>query len=219
MNLPTKITVARIAVLPLMLVFYCLKPVFEFYYILVAVTFFLASVTDFVDGYIARKYNMVTDLGKFLDPIADKILVVAGLLVIIGAQIINVYVAVIGSVIILSREFIIGVFRQIAASKGSVLAADKLGKIKTIATLSAITWLLMAPMRALYGRPGLVNDIFGVIGYIFYYAGYAAYVLSVIMTIVSGVNYIVKNKHVLSENKAIKDQSAASESKAREEEL
>lgn len=197
MNLPTKITVARIAVLPLILLFYCLKPIFEFYYVLVAVTFFLAATTDFIDGYIARKYNMVTDLGKFLDPIADKILVVSGLLIIIGAEIINIYVAVIGSVIILSREFIIGVFRQIAASKGSVLAADRLGKIKTMATLCAITWLLISPMKSLYSLEGMVNKVFGMIGYIMFYAGYAAYIVAVIMTVVSGANYIIKNKHVL----------------------
>lgn len=195
MNLPTKITVARMFLIPVMLVCFCLREVFDYYYILAAFAFGISSATDFIDGYIARKYNMVTDLGKFLDPIADKILVVAGLTVIIAdAQNIgiNIYFVVVATTVILAREFIIGVFRQIAASKGKVLQADKLGKIKTIATLFGISFLIIAPLK------NIDTAAWHYIGLVFYYAGYVLFAFATLMTVVSGVNYIVKNKSVLS---------------------
>lgn len=195
MNLPTKITVARMLLIPVMLICFCLREVFDYYYVLVAFAFGISSATDFIDGFIARKYNMVTDLGKFLDPIADKILVVAGLTVIIAdAQNIgiNIYFVVIATTVILAREFIIGVFRQIAASKGSVLQADKLGKIKTIATLFGISFLLIAPLK------NIEIAVWHYMGLVFYYLGYVLFAFGTLMTVVSGVNYIVKNKSVLS---------------------
>lgn len=195
MNLPTKITVARMLLIPVMLICFCLREVFDYYYILVAFAFGISSATDFIDGFIARKYNMVTDLGKFLDPIADKILVVAGLTVIIADAPnigINIYFVVIATTVILAREFIIGVFRQIAASKGSVLQADKLGKIKTIATLFGISFLIIAPLKNI----GIA--VWHYIGLVFYYLGYVLFAFGTLMTVVSGVNYIVKNKSVLS---------------------
>lgn len=195
MNLPTKITVARMLLIPVMLICFCLREVFDYYYVLVAFAFGISSATDFIDGFIARKYNMVTDLGKFLDPIADKILVVAGLTVIIAdAQNIgiNIYFVVIATTVILAREFIIGVFRQIAASKGSVLQADKLGKIKTIATLFGISFLLIAPLK------NIEIAVWYYMGLVFYYLGYVLFAFGTLMTVVSGVNYIVKNKSVLS---------------------
>lgn len=195
MNLPTKITVARMLLIPVMLICFCLREVFDYYYILVAFAFGISSATDFIDGFIARKYNMVTDLGKFLDPIADKILVVAGLTVIIADAPnigINIYFVVIATTVILAREFIIGVFRQIAASKGSVLQADKLGKIKTIATLFGISFLIIAPLK------NIDIAVWHYIGLVFYYLGYVLFAFGTLMTVVSGVNYIVKNKGVLS---------------------
>lgn len=195
MNLPTKITVARMLLIPVMLICFCLREVFDYYYILVAFAFGISSATDFIDGFIARKYNMVTDLGKFLDPIADKILVVAGLTVIIADAPnigINIYFVVIATTVILAREFIIGVFRQIAASKGSVLQADKLGKIKTIATLFGISFLIIAPLK------NIDIAVWHYIGLVFYYLGYVLFAFGTLMTVVSGVNYIVKNKSVLS---------------------
>lgn len=198
MNLPTKITCARILLIPLMFVMFCLREIFEYYYLLEALIFAVCAATDFVDGYIARKNNMVTDLGKFLDPIADKILVVAGLVIILADTNvigINIYFTVAAIIVILAREFIIGVFRQIAAAKGSVLQADKLGKIKTASTLIGITMLLLAPLKN-------VGDIFAIdiIGEVFFYLGYIAFAFAVLMTIISGVNYIIKNKDVLKDN-------------------
>lgn len=190
MNTPTKITIARIALIPFMLVFFAVAELLEnnLYYIGVASIFIIASVTDFVDGYLARRNNQVTDLGKFLDPIADKVLVASGLLILIGGQVLfpTVY-AVIASAIILAREFLIGALRQMAASKNVVLAADNLGKIKTISTLVSMSFLFVAQC---------VNH--EDLGYkILYWTGFGLFAIAVLFTIASGVNYLVKNKHVL----------------------
>ena len=193
MNLPTKITLIRIFMIPLVLVSYCLQGLWNYMFLVTAGLFFVASMTDSIDGYIARKQNLVTDLGKFLDPIADKLLVVVGLLIVIhGNYIVNPYVDIylpnmtlICSIIILAREFIIGLFRQIAAKKGIVMAADKLGKIKTIATMSAIDAFLFSLFKN------------AVAARVFYFLGFVIIIIATCLTVVSGVNYIVKNKQVL----------------------
>ena len=132
MNLPTKITVARLVLIPIFILSYCLQSVWKYAFIFTWLIFMVASLTDYVDGHLARKYNLVTNLGKFLDPIADKVLVVAGLFVIVdGGYLPIAYLAMICSVLIMARELIIGLFRQMAALRNFVLAADKLGKIKT----------------------------------------------------------------------------------------
>lgn len=206
MNLPTKFTVARIAMVPLIIVLFCLAPVFEYFYIPMTLLYIITSSTDAIDGHLARKYNMVTDLGKFLDPIADKILVLAGLIIMlcipyvtpmVGYPIWLTYCGAIGVVIILTREFIIGVLRQMAATKGVVLAADTLGKVKTVMTLIAIPAFMFTPF--------LVNEniILHYAGAFFFFLGWVTYAIAIVLTVVSGVNYIVKNKQVfLDSNKA-----------------
>lgn len=199
MNLPTKITVVRLALIPLLIISYVLQSSVNTYYcILTAGIFAIASITDFVDGYIARKYNLVTDIGKFLDPIADKILVLAGLLIVHDMEVIKLdYFMMIIILLIISRELIIGLFRQIAASKNVVLAADKLGKAKTVSTLIALTALLICPAFA-------VPDIeaINMICLIIYYWGIIWIIIATILTVVSGINYIVKNSHVFKSNNA-----------------
>ena len=103
------------------------------------VIFLLAAITDFIDGYIARKYNMITDFGKFMDPLADKLLVTAALLILLENGLIAGWVVF----IILAREFIVTGFRTIAASKGVVIAAGWLGKIKTVVQFIMISTLLL----------------------------------------------------------------------------
>jgi CDP-diacylglycerol--glycerol-3-phosphate 3-phosphatidyltransferase len=143
-------------------------------------------VTDILDGHIARKTGTVTDLGKFLDPIADKVVVVVMLLLVIchgvGLAIFpynSLVIALLGG-IVLSRELIIGAFRCIAAGKGLVLAADIYGKVKTVLLDIGIAILIL----------GGTHDIVAWIGTVVFYAGS-------IMAVVSGINYVVKNKHVL----------------------
>lgn len=185
LTLPTKITIVRLVMIPLLLVSYCLQPLYEYLFIVTALFFILASMTDYLDGHIARKYNMVSDLGKLLDPIADKVLVAAALFIVIDGNYIPEikYIELICTVIIIAREFMIGVLRQVAALKGVALAADKLGKIKTASTMFALTFLLCSK------HSGTVFEIFR-------YIGAALFLIATIVTVVSGVNYLVKNKQL-----------------------
>lgn len=185
LTLPTKITIVRLVMIPLLLVSYCLQPLYEYLFIVTALLFILASMTDYLDGHIARKYNMVSDLGKLLDPIADKVLVAAALFIVIDGNYIPeiMYIELICTVIIIAREFMIGVLRQVAALKGVALAADKLGKIKTASTMFALTFLLCSK------HSGTVFEIFR-------YIGTALFLIATIVTVVSGVNYLVRNKQL-----------------------
>ncbi len=201
MNLPTRVTVARIALIPIFVLIFCLKEVFEQYYILMTIVFIIASCTDFVDGHLARKHNLVTDLGKFLDPIADKILVVAGMIVLLKMNFVTAngeiypvlapYFGEICVILILAREFIIGVFRQLAASKGKVMAADKLGKAKTIITLIALPMLMLVPF---INEPW--HKAVNWVGVVFLFLGWVLFGIATVLTVVSGFNYIWKNRHV-----------------------
>lgn len=185
LTLPTKITIVRLVMISLLLVSYCLQPLYEYLFIVTALLFILASMTDYLDGHIARKYNMVSDLGKLLDPIADKVLVAAALFIVIDGNYIPeiMYIELICTVIIIAREFMIGVLRQVAALKGVALAADKLGKIKTASTMFALTLLLCSK------HSGTVFEIFR-------YIGTALFLIATIVTVVSGVNYLVRNKQL-----------------------
>ncbi len=192
MNLPNKLTIIRIILIPIFVaVFYI--PQIPYNYVISAVIFALAAFTDFLDGHIARKYNLVTDLGKFLDPIADKVLVSTALIIMLlpmsGEYAILPYYTAIAVAVILARELIVSGFRMVAASKGAVLAADWSGKVKTFVTDIAIIILLVGADW----MPGVYTTI-NVIGLI---------VLGVatILTIISGTECIVKNRSVLKENK------------------
>ena len=193
MNLPTKITVARLVLIPIFILSYCLQSVWKYTFIFTWLIFMVASLTDYVDGHLARKYNLVTNLGKFLDPIADKVLVVAGLFVIVdGGYLPIAYLAMICSVLIMARELIIGLFRQMAALRNFVLAADKLGKIKTASTMFGMSFILFSP-------PAMSSQY--VVFKVFSWIGTVIFVFATVMTIVSGLNYILKNKAILAETK------------------
>lgn len=197
MNLPTKITVTRIAMLPVLIVLFC----FEMYYldagnkisdifcIVTSLLYIVTALTDFVDGYLARKYNQVTTLGKFLDPIADKVCVLTGLAFILEGDFIYgmPYVAMICTIVIIARELIIGLFRQIAASKKFILAADIWGKAKTVLTLAAIGTALFVPIGGSFGESTM-------------WAAGIMLILATVLTVFSGINYIVKNKAIFVDN-------------------
>ncbi len=187
MNLPNKITIIRICLIPIMIALFYMTFI-PFNYLLSAVVFVIASFTDFLDGYIARKYNLVSDLGKFLDPIADKILVLSAFIIMLtnpitfGGNFNYLFyqlVGGIGVVIIVSREMIVSVLRMVASSKGKVLAAEKIGKYKTLISDVAIAVLLVALNFSIFLLAGLI-----------------LYVLAVILTIVSGLFYLIKNLDV-----------------------
>ncbi len=184
MNLPTKITVARIALIPIFVVL-CLVN-FPYHFLAAVVVYAVASLTDWLDGYLARKYNLVTDLGKFLDPVADKVLVATALIIIaVIPSIFQLYIVVF-SIIIIARELIITCFRTIAASKNIVLAADYLGKIKTCTQLIGIIVYLLS------------LSFYGDVCMILMWVGFVFLAIATLFTIISAINYIVKNRAVFS---------------------
>ena len=153
--------------------------------------FILASLTDALDGHIARKYNLITDLGKFLDPLADKLLVISIMLAFINLGRLSAWIVM----IVILREFAVSGLRMIAASKGEVVAAKMVGKIKTVTQMIALIYLLFEP---------LLLKIFG-LGFEGYPLEVSAVTIigdvligiCVIMTIVSGVDYLIKGKQYL----------------------
>ncbi|MBR1968669.1 MAG: CDP-diacylglycerol--glycerol-3-phosphate 3-phosphatidyltransferase [Clostridia bacterium] len=187
MNLPNKLTVLRLIMIPLFVAVFYITAI-PFNYLISAVIFVLAALTDFLDGYIARKYNLVTNLGKFLDPIADKVLVSTALIVMLmpygGLTILPLYGAIAVAVII-ARELIVSGFRIVAASKGVVLAADKSGKIKTFVQDIAIAVLLVGA--------DFMPEAFSVLNII----GLALLGVATLLTIYSGIECLIKNKSVL----------------------
>lgn len=172
MNLPNKLTFLRILMVPIFVVLmYCN---FENSRLVATAVFAIASFTDFLDGYLARRDGLVTNFGKFADPLADKILVCAALICLTEIGDIPAW----GVIIIIAREFAVTGLRVIAASENITIAASKLGKIKTVSQLIAMI-LLLSDIVSLYNA-GL---------YLFYFA--------VLFTIISGVDYFVKNIKVL----------------------
>jgi CDP-diacylglycerol--glycerol-3-phosphate 3-phosphatidyltransferase len=195
MNLPTKLTVLRIIMIPIFTAVYFLT-VIPCNYLISAIIFALAAFTDFLDGKIARKYNLVTDLGKFLDPIADKVLVSTALIIMLVSSfsfsIILPWYASIGVAIILARELIVSGFRMVAASKNRVIAADKSGKIKTFVQDIAIFVLLVSADVLRISE--LAFDVVNIAGQVFFW-------VSVLLTIISGAECLIKNADVLKEEK------------------
>jgi len=190
MNLPNKLTILRVIMIPLVMVFYMVEAI-PYGKIVALILFVIAAATDFLDGYIARKHNLVTDFGKFLDPIADKLLVASVLFMIaIDGTIPNPWGVIVVS-LIMGRELIIDAFRLIACTKGIVLAADIIGKAKTMVqcwTMPLCILLAFFEQCTSVGGAGLLT--FQVICYVL--IG-----LSTVLTVISGVNYIVKNKQVI----------------------
>lgn len=196
MNLPNKLTLLRLILIPFFIAAFYLGFFAGHYFVALGI-FVVASLTDFLDGYIARKYNMVTDLGKFLDPIADKVLVLAGLIVLIADPyetnvfgkigIIGIIYGGVGVSIIMAREMVVSSLRMMAAKKGIVLAAEMTGKVKTFFTDVTIIVLLLA---------GDLLNFAPDVGVVFDYIGLACFGVSVLLTIISGCSYLIKNKEV-----------------------
>ena len=178
-NLPNKLTLIRIALIPVFVVLAEFESVWC--QLAAAVVFCIACVTDYLDGNIARKRNLVTNFGKFADPIADKMLVMSAYVVLVGQERMPAWVCI----VFLAREFTISGFRLVAADSGKVIAAGMLGKIKTVTQMIAsISLLLMVP----FNRGDIA--LLGQFGYVF--ANVMMYI-SVVMTVWSGVDYLYKN--------------------------
>jgi len=179
MNLPNKITLIRVAMIPIFLVFMLIDGIPYGKYIAAAI-FIIAALTDLLDGYIARKYNLVTNFGKFMDPLADKLLVSSALICFVELGLIPAWIVI----IIISREFIISGFRLIASDNGVVIAASWWAKVKTTVQMTMSIMLI-------------INLNFFVINVLEQVAIY----LSVVLTILSLIEYMIKNKSVLKEKK------------------
>ncbi|MBQ3291777.1 MAG: CDP-diacylglycerol--glycerol-3-phosphate 3-phosphatidyltransferase [Mogibacterium sp.] len=175
MNLPNKLTLIRMFAVPFFIGFYLMGM-----YAPALVIFIAASITDYFDGKIARSRNLVTNFGKIMDPLADKILVYSALCLFIESDLIDAWMLI----VILAREFVIAGMRTVAASEGTVLAAGMSGKIKTALQMVAVIIMIL----------GLVLPQIPMIGKV----GYIIFILSLIMTVYSGCEYVIKNKEVFS---------------------
>lgn len=184
MNLPNKLTMLRIFMIPLFLLFIYI-PAIPNHYLWALVVFAAASITDFLDGYIARKYKMITDFGKFMDPLADKLLTMAAMVAFI--QVVGLHSLIV--IVILGREFAVTALRTLAADNGIVIAADKLGKVKTVLQM---IWIIL--QLVVLGIPA-VGNIGGqiVVDIVMW--------LAVLFTVLSGANYLIKNKEVYMNSK------------------
>lgn len=192
MNVPNKITLSRIFLIPIFILLLSIPfnwgtwdigetslPVSDF---IAALLFILAATTDWVDGHYARKHNLVTNLGKFLDPLADKLLVSAALILLVEMGMAPAWLVI----VIISREFAVTGLRLVAAGEGIVLAAGSMGKLKTATQMIAIAILLLHQFP------------FSYIGFPF---GTVMLYAALFFTIVSGVDYFMKNWHVMRDSK------------------
>ena len=177
MNLPNKITMFRVFMIPFF-VFFMLTDYVSYSKYIALVIFIVASLSDTLDGYIARKYNLISNFGKFMDPLADKLLVSSALICFISNP--DSKMPVWGVIVIISREFIISGFRLVASDAGVVLAASWWGKIKTV-----VQMLMSILLIADFG-----GEVINIIELVFIYAAIA-------LTVISLVDYLVKNWHVM----------------------
>lgn len=190
MNLPNKLTVLRIILAPLFLLFAVWE--FPFHYTVSLVVFIAAALTDLFDGRIARARGLITNLGKFLDPLADKMLTTAAFLLFMMTGQMSVWALM----IVLTREFMVTSVRLLAAKEGTVIAASIWGKAKTVAQFIAIIYTLTAlefstwqsGILSAFALPEAVFSVPLAIGEVFLW-------ISVVLTAVSGVEYVWANKH------------------------
>lgn len=175
MNLPNKLSILRVLCIPLIVVV-MLVPDRNWQWAALAL-FVLASVTDFLDGYIARKHHLITDFGKFIDPVADKLLVLSTLIMLVYQSFMPAWAVV----IILARELSVDGLRLIAVTKGKVIAAGPLGKIKTTLQMFLIIWML-----------ALQQSVFS------HWTGITLFALALGMTLLSGIDYFYRNRSIFS---------------------
>jgi CDP-diacylglycerol---glycerol-3-phosphate 3-phosphatidyltransferase len=193
MNLANKLTMIRIFLVPVFLIFITVKDI-PYGSIIATVIFIIASLTDQLDGHIARSRNQITNFGKFMDPLADKLLVTAALVSLVELKLVAGWAVV----IILAREFAVSGLRTLAASDGIVIAASWWGKIKTVTQMIAILLLLLkVNINTSANAISFVNNNSFLSGF-FTYVPETIMFIAVLITIISGIDYFVKNRHVIS---------------------
>ncbi|GAA0444997.1 CDP-diacylglycerol--glycerol-3-phosphate 3-phosphatidyltransferase [Lentibacillus halophilus] len=192
MNLPNKLTLSRIFLLPIFILLLSIPldwgkwsigdNALPVSHLIAALLFIIAAATDWVDGHYARKYNLITNMGKFLDPLADKLLVASALIMLVDLGLAPGWIVI----VIIGREFAVTGLRLVAAGEGVVMAAGSMGKVKTATQMIAIAILLLHNFPfAFAGFP---------LGLIMLYA-------ALVFTVLSGLEYFVKNWHVMRDSK------------------
>lgn len=196
MNLPNKLTVLRIILVPFMVAAMLLD--FQYNYLVAGLIFGAASITDYFDGSIARKRNLITDFGKFADPIADKILVISALVCFLAKGLCDPIILI----IVLFREFVVTSIRLCAASEGTVVAANMWGKVKTVSQIIAIVGVfvfqVVLEFVALFTDPA-TSAIYPSMSSAFYFIGEVMLWISVIFAVISGLKYVLDNKACISQ--------------------
>jgi CDP-diacylglycerol--glycerol-3-phosphate 3-phosphatidyltransferase len=175
MNLPNKLTLFRVILIPVFVVFMLVSVTGDTDKWIALAIFIIASLTDLLDGKIARKYNLITDFGKFMDPLADKLLVCSAMICLVSLGKIPAWIVI----VIIAREFIISGFRLIAADNGRVIAASYWGKFKTTFQMVMVI-LMIADIPQLYILTQIIMYV------------------ALVLTVISLVDYLVKNKDVMS---------------------
>ncbi|MBQ7965283.1 MAG: CDP-diacylglycerol--glycerol-3-phosphate 3-phosphatidyltransferase [Ruminococcus sp.] len=195
MNLPNKLTVLRIILVPFMVAAMLIP--FPFHYLVAGLIFGAASLTDYFDGKIARERNLITNFGKFADPIADKILVVSALVCFLANGLCDPIIII----IVLFREFVVTSIRLSAASSGTVVAANMWGKVKTVTQMIAIiaVFVFQVALEVYAVFPYAPQLAIQMMENIFYVVGEVMMWISVVFTVISGVKYVLDNKDAISE--------------------
>lgn len=195
MNLANKLTILRIFLVPIFLIVIAFKDI-PYGTTIATIIFVLASITDKLDGYIARSRNQITKFGKFMDPLADKLLVTSALIALVEFRVIPNWAAT----IIIAREFAVSGLRTLAASDGIVIAASKWGKAKTFIQIVAIVSLLVQLNISLSPEwaAKVANNVY--LSTFFSTGTTILLYLAVIITIISGVDYFIKNKNAINVN-------------------
>ncbi len=196
MNLPNKLTLSRVIMVPFFVVFILLVPQYLYFKWIALAIFIIASLTDLLDGKIARKYNLVTNFGKFMDPLADKLLVCSALIAMSSLGVIPAWI----TIVIIAREFIISGFRLIAAEKGVVIAASMWGKWKTTfqMVMLCVQMVVMDQYVSVNGNIA-ANGLYVVTPFyqVLMMIGSITMYIALILTVVSLIDYLLKNKDVL----------------------
>ena len=195
MNLPNKLTLLRIILVPFFIIAMLVN--FPFHYLVAGCIFGVASVTDTLDCKIARSRNLVTDFGKFADPLADKILVLTALVCFLQVGLLGSFGAI-PVIIVLFREFAVSGIRLVAASSGKVVAANIWGKIKTVSQMVGISVIfamqvVLEVLNAMKVSTGFITEVF-------YYIGNGLIWLSTVFTLISGIIYLKDNISFLKDN-------------------
>lgn len=198
MTISNKITITRICLIPVMIIFALIPSLNQnnlFWGIttgqlIFTIVFIIAAASDFLDGYLARKRDEITTFGKFLDPIADKLLVLAGFLFLLVfpnyLKQVYLYQIIIGVIIILLREFLVTGIRLVAVDNGLVIAASKLGKLKTMTTMFTLIFMLFNGF-----------NLWNAFGWRYDYLSIAFFWLAIILTLISGIDYLIKNRKII----------------------